>query len=132
MRLYLILPWIAVIATCCHDNQIYYNADNQTVATCNRQAIKSMSIERSDGQQYYTLAVKKGSKGKKEIDLESIASEYLLKFYFENIDIRDFQLSKNSTYIVANHSFGDAAVATIEIKTDSNGKIIYSSRINCD
>jgi len=131
MKKYGLLLFIVFSFLSCYDNQIIFDVQDQKIVSCNGQIITTMTIEKDDGDEHFFIEKKDGYKGESDIYLNKIDDAYFIETLSEELSSQDFKLSPNSSYVLRNHTFGDAASSEVRVKTDGRGHIIYASKTGC-
>ncbi|MGE5384129.1 MAG: hypothetical protein ACM3PX_11930 [Omnitrophica WOR_2 bacterium] len=133
INILIISVWILVILSSCSGNNIYFDIKSQSVKTCNKRIITSLWIS-SKGQSddYCYLSKLPEKNGTNTFSLVKLDADYIIESIDGEILWKDtFKLRPETEYEIVNSTFGDAAHAIILIKTDKEGKVIYSDVTSC-
>ena len=128
---------ITFLLCSCHDNRIYFDIEKQSVNSCNKQIIMHLVVLGLKNSDEYFFNLKEGQEGTNVFLINHPTCDYNLMFTYlpENKicdEIKNFRLKPNASYQVINMTNGDASESIILIKTDDQGNVISSNRINCN
>lgn len=115
----------------CSDNNIYFDINNQSVISCNKKVISKLHIIGKDNKDFYFFSKQPEAKGTNNFSLITLNHSYLLENMNSQISIDSFKLRPETEYEITNSTFGDADHTQILIKTDKEGKVIYSNVTSC-
>lgn len=123
---------VSLLLVSCYDNCIYFDMNDQTVRTCNKQAISNLYISGLNNNDFYHFYKMPDKKGTNEFSLERPNRNYILEGMFDLVlPLDSFKLQPNTEYEIVNSTFGDATAGRFVIKTGTNGAVVYASETSC-
>ena len=127
----LLLPFALIFAvlvcSSCSDNGFYYDVEGQVLLSCGTDKITLLVITNQREEAIFVTADWQAAR--ERLDLRDIPEDYLIEDELGNQVT--FQLENNMLYMILNSTHGDASSQSINIKTDSLGIVVSSSRVNC-
>lgn len=120
---------ILLFLVACGNENIYVDVPSQSVKTCGGENFKSIRITREDGKGSLRIERKAGMKGTNSLNLFVADSNYSYGAAYYWDDSTKFAIKPSSTYLITNETSGDASRGEVTFKTDSLGRICYSSRV---
>ncbi len=127
----IILTCLLFTLSSCSDNNIYFDINNQSVRSCNKKVISKLHIISKNNNDFYFFSKKPEAEGTNNFSLFTLNHSYFLENMNSQICIDSFKLMPETEYEITNSTFGDADRTQILIKTDKEGKVIYSNVTSC-
>jgi hypothetical protein len=120
---------MAFVVNSCRNNSIYFDLSKQTINTCDGTPLTLLFFATRDDQEYGNYYKLDGKQGTANLSIRLKNPEYEFDSGSSN---KIFSFDSNGDFFIKNRSNGDAASSQIEVKTDSNGKVIFASKTGCD
>jgi hypothetical protein len=127
----IILMGLLLTLSSCSDNNIYFDIGSQSIKTCNNKIITKLHIISEDSKYFYYFSKLPETKGTNNFSLIEINHDYLLENMNSKISIDSFRLYPETSYKIENSTFGDADYTQVLIRTDKNGRVVYSDVTSC-
>ncbi len=131
-NLIFLIFFLNIIISCStYNNEIYYSEKYNAIVRCNGNYIANLTIASEKRNEYYYF---------KSNDEDTKNN----KFYFSRsnkfemskggvkLPMNEFKLTPNTTYKIRHGTEGHKPQYEIEIVVDENGKIIKSTKTNCN
>jgi hypothetical protein len=129
-HLIIIISFLFILNSC-SDNNIYFDINSQSVRSCNKKVIKKLHIISEDSKDFYYFSKLPKTEGTNSFSLIKKNHNYLLENMNGEISIDSFRLKSETGYKIENSTFGDATPSEVLVRTDKNGKVIYSNIVSC-
>jgi hypothetical protein len=113
------------------DNSICFDVEKQSVIKC-KGTISSLSLISEDNEDILYFKVISHRKRKSSFSLKEIDKDYSIHVTSTLIDLGDFKLRPLMEYEIISHSNGDRASDIVTIRTDIDGKVIYTDKALCE
>jgi hypothetical protein len=131
-----LLLLIGLSLTSCRSNEICFNIESQEIQSCNSKRLSRLYIEDSVRNEDYQIEWnwdKTNSDPRSKLNLSAIPEGYeITSGWPQKVIPRDrFKLKANTKYTIE-RSGGDAGECTIEVFTDSTGRVYKSNKEGCD
>lgn len=111
----------------CSGNDIYFDFKTQNIKSTDGENIHRLIIKKEHATSYVTVVKNMNERGADSINLFVPNGNYHIEIEIPFMSLKQslpITLSPNSTYIITNSSYGDAAPCSIKICTDSAGMFI--------
>ena len=131
----LLLLLMSTLASCSYSNEICFDIDEQTIKSCSPKGLRYLHIDNSTSSELYVLIFSDTLDNDlpKEIHIDSISKVYAVfkGWQRRRIENNSLKLAPLSHYTIMRGG-GDASAHEIEIWTDTNSKVIRSSKEHCN
>jgi hypothetical protein len=131
---FILLLGLVFFISCFHGNEIYYDIKEQSIKSCNQKGIMNLYIENLKTSDMYKFEFNDTMKNQipNVVYVDSISNQYTIyKGWQKKItENSKFKLTPLSQYTIERVQ-GDASSYKIEVWTDSNGRVIRSSKEKC-